>query len=331
MKIKPGYDVNAGRLKMKQFTIFMMLLMVLTACGSDEDILPYIAPVKTTEAVRSEYADSPIYRRHKDAPVKILAIGNSFTENATSHMAWMSDVLNGDSICVTKLTHNGCSLAQHWSFHVNDSPEYKFYYTDAGRWVLSEINKLDDALELFDWDIIVIQQASGESGMYASYQPYLDNLVELFRATNPNAKIAWHYTWPYRAGTEHPYFPNYNCDPLTMYEAILEAGDQASARVDLSIPAATLVREMRKEYPEVENGFSTDGYHISDEMALFALSTLWYECLVAPCLGTSSINPPAYPVKVDPEYFKRARNIIIRMMGYEEEPEEPDSVPMIKC
>lgn len=318
-------------MKMKQITILMILLMSLTACGSDEDILPYIAPVKAAEAVRSEYADSPIYQRHKDAPLKILAIGNSFTENATSQMAWMSDVLNGDSICVTKLTHSGCSLSQHWSFHVNDSPEYRFYYSDAGRWVLTEINTIDDALELFDWDIIVIQQASGESGMYASYQPYLDNLVELFRATNPNAKIAWHCTWPYRAGTEHPYFLNYNSDPLTMYEAILEAGDQASACVDLSIPSATLIWEMRKEYPEVENGFSTDGYHISDEMALFALSTLWYECLVTPLMGTTSINPPFYPSGVDAEYFERAKNIIIRMMGYDEEPDEPNSVPMITC
>lgn len=309
--------------------LFLLIPMIMSACSNDDDLPPYIEPIDQEEVLTSKFENTPIYQRHKDTPLKILAIGNSFTENATTFMPWMAEMINEDSICITKLMHSGCSLSQHWEYHVNNSPEYKLYYSDNGSWFLSEITTIDDALALFNWDIIVIQQASGLSGYYKTYQPYLDNLVRLFRETNPNAKIAWHYTWPYREGTQNDYFADYDNDPLKMYEAILNAGNRASENLDLSIPAATLIWEMRKQYPEVENLFSTDGYHISSNLALYALSTLWYECLVTPFTGTTSINPTEYPESIDPKQFQRAKNIILSLMGYDKDPGNPDSVPML--
>lgn len=230
-------------------------------------------------------------------------------------MPWLFNTLNEDSICIARLTRSGCSLEMHWQSHAEDSPDYDFYFSDSGSWRLSDIKTIDDALHVLDWDVIVIQQASAWSGMYRTYQPYLDSLVKLFRETNPEAKLAWHYTWAYTASTDRTEFKNYDRNPEKMYNAIINAGDRASENFELSIPSATLIKRMREAYPEVENGFSEDGYHIADDIALYALSTLWYEVLAGPYTGTSSLGVTEFPAGIDAEDLQKGLDIVKDLTG----------------
>lgn len=295
-------------------SIALAMIASLSACGNEEVPDPYIKPneKETPEALRH----TNVYERHKGSPLKILAIGNSFTHNAATYLPYLVEKVNADSVCIAKLTRSGCSLSMHWGSHLANTPDYDFFYSDKGEWeICDEIKTLDDALALFPWDIIVMQQASGESGYYSKYQPYLDYLLALIKETNPGAKTAWHYTWAYRKGTEHPYFADYGNDPEKMYQAIMEACDKASAGFDIRIPAAPLIREMRLQYPEAEDGFSSDGYHISDNLALYALSTLWYECLVAPYTGTNSLRVAEYPDGLTADHLALALAVISDLLA----------------
>lgn len=313
---------------MKERTNILSILFVVfflcSSCSDRDEITQEdwngMIAVHTAEAG----SDTLLWQRHEGADLKILAIGNSFTINAATYLPWLVDGLNADSVCVARLTQSGCSLTMHWDNHVDNMPNYDLYYSSSRGWTLSEIKTLDEALTALEWDIIVIQQQSGLSGVWSSYWA-LPGLVQLFRQTNPNAKIAWHYTWPYREGTNHGDFARYDEDPRKMYEAILDAGDKASEDLDIKIPSATLIWEMRRQYPEIEDKFSEDGYHISSDLALFALSTLWYECLVAPSLSGSSLDLEQYPGEIDPEQFARAREIIIGLVGGD----DLSSVPML--
>lgn len=224
--------------------------------------------------------------------------------------------LNGDSICIARLTRSGCSLDMHWKSHEANSDDYDLYYSDNGNWQHSDIKTIDEALNLFDWDIIVIQQASGWSGLYYTYQPYLDNLVKLFRETNEYAMLAWHYTWAYTSWTKHTEFKNYDYDSDKMYKAIIDAGHKASEGFDIQIPSATLIKRMREEYTEVENGFSEDGYHIVDNIALYALSTLWYQVMVYPYFNTSNIDFKDLPDGLSPDSLQKAFDIIKDITTY---------------
>lgn len=288
----------------------LTILMGLTSCGDEPD-MPYMG----VKPAASEKADSlkmndPLWKRHHKAALKILCIGNSFTINATTYMPWLVAGLNSDSICIARLTRSGCSLAQHWTSHVEDTPDYDFYYSDGGGWKLSGIKTIDEALTLLDWDIITIQQTSGHSGLYRTYQPYLDNLVQLFRETNPAGLLAWHYTWAYTPWTEHPEFNNYGRDSDKMYDAIMEAGDKASIGFDIKILSAPLIKKMREEFADVENGFSSDGYHIVDDFALYALSALWYDTLVSPLCGTSRQELNSLPAGVREDGMDKVEEII---------------------
>ncbi len=267
------------------------------------------APAHVIEDTDIIYEDT-LWIRHHDTPLKILAIGNSFTNNATTSMPWLIHTLNNDSICFAKLTQSGSSLGMHWTNHVYDSSEYTLYYSERDHWKLSGIKTIDDALNVLDWDIIIFQQLSGLSGIYGAYQPYLDYLVQLFYATNPDALLGWHYTWAYTPWSQHQDFKNYHYSSEKMYAAILEAADRASEGFDFRIPSATLIKRMREDYPEVENGFSEDGCHITDPLAQYALSSLWYEILIHPSSSTSCLNLTSYPGFVDPQAFQKALDIL---------------------
>lgn len=298
------------KLLIKLLPAVAAMMLSLTSCGDDPDsqwadYVPARLPADTCS-----YRNSTIWLRHHDSSLKILAIGNSFTINAATFIPGLVGSLNADSICVARLTRSGCSLDMHWASHVYGSPDYDLHYSDAGRWASADIRTIDGALQLFDWDIIVIQQASYWSGMYSTFQPYLDNLARLFRETNPGAKLAWHYTWAYTPTTQHSGFANYGYDSDKMFEAIMKAGDEASKAFDIRIPSALLIKRMREEFADVEDGFSEDGYHIADNLALYALSSLWYEVLVGPSTGISSIGLAQIPSGVDAEDMEKVGKII---------------------
>ncbi len=312
--------------KIEALNVLVAILFLCSSCSEKKEFPDSVwAGVVSVNAVE-EGSDTLLWQRHENADLRILAIGNSFTINAATYFPWLVDRLNDDSVCIARLTQSGCSLSMHWDNHVDNKPNYDFYYSDNGGWSLSEIKTIDAALLALDWDVIVIQQQSGLSGVFSSYYP-LPGLVALFRETNPNAKIAWHYTWPYREGTNHGDFARYDENPQKMYEAILEAGDRASEDLDIKIPSATLIWEMRQQYPEIEDQFSEDGYHISNDMALFSLSTLWYECLVTPFLTTSSLDLSQYPEEINPGQFARAKEIIRSLVGADD---DPNSVPTLQ-
>ncbi len=305
------------------------LLFGLSSCENEQEIsdLEYVPAKQPSEP--SVYDDDPLWIRHHDSCFKILAIGNSFTINAATYMPWFINTLSGDSICIARLTRSGCSLDMHWNSHENDSPDYDLYFSDNGAWRLSDIKNIDRALLLFDWDVIVTQQASGWSGLYYTYQPYLDNLVRLFHEACPSALLAWHYTWAYTPWTKHTEFKNYDRDSEKMYDAIMDACDKASENFDIRIPSATLIKRMREEYPEVENGFSEDGYHIVDDIALYALSSLWFETMVYPYFGTSSLSASQFPENVNANTVQRALDIIADLTNWKEDPDNKNSVGMV--
>lgn len=267
----------------------LTLLALMTSCGEDPEYDRLAVDIKVAETHPMLNMATPLWERHHDAPVKILCIGNSFTNNATAYMPWLIERLNADSICIATLTRSGCSLSMHWKNHMENTEDYNLHYSDKGEWKLSDVKTIDRALTFFDWDVITIQQVSGWAGVYTTYQPYLANLLMLFKATNPDASLAWHYTWAYTPTTTHTDFKIYDHNSEKMYQAIMETCDRASEEFDIRIPSATLIKRMREVFPEVENGFSEDGYHISDSFALFALSALWYDVIVTPGCGTSRL------------------------------------------
>lgn len=289
----------------------VFLAVLLSSCGEELEEPEVIAedPVSIENPVEEnpDVSQTPSGR-------KILAIGNSFTINATDYIPRLLAEYRESDITFSRLTRPSCSLEMHWANHVSGKVDYEFEIAENGGWRSLSRSAIDDVLELYDWDVIVIQQVSGLSGIYSSYQPYLDNLIDLFATTNSHPMIVWHRTWAYPATSNHPDFKNYGNSTSEMERAILLASDLLPEEISIRIPSMELINEMRASFPERKDGFTPDGFHLADGEPCYAVACLWHEMLVTPATGISCLDEPYYPIEFDRDGVDRIIETVKRIM-----------------
>ena len=232
-----------------------------------------------------------------DGTLRILAIGNSFSDDGTEYLPALLENLNVENVEVARLYVGGCTLEQHVNFYDNSEAAYKFYHSKAGenKWVESkEKVTMQYALAMGEWDIITMQQASGFSGMYDSYTPYLGRLIEAVKKAQPQAELVWHMTWSYSSDSNHKHYKHYNNDQQQMNSAIDNCLHTLLAEFDeieRIIPSGTTVKSLRKSainnYPK---DLTRDGFHMGHGAGRYALACTWYETLVKPYTGKSMMG-----------------------------------------
>lgn len=230
------------------------------------------------------------FAQHKDGDVlRILAVGNSFSDDGMEYLPALLADIGVKDVELARLYVGGCSLQRHLEFHKKGESPYVFTTSKAGenRWVeQKEKHSLKQALEQGEWDIITLQQQSGLSGIYDSYEPYLSELIEIIKTVQPNAHIAWHMTWSYGTNSTHNNFPRYDRNQQTMTEAIYaatEAACEAHPEIEIIIPAATAIQSLRKS--AINNSpmdLTRDGFHMGYGAGRYALACTWYEELIKP-------------------------------------------------
>ena len=232
-----------------------------------------------------------------DGTLRILAIGNSFSDDGTEYLPALLENLNVENVEVARLYVGGCTLEQHVNFYDNSEAAYKFYLSKAGenKWMENpEKVTMQYALAMGEWDIITMQQASGFSGMYDSYTPYLGRLIEAVKKAQPQAELVWHMTWSYSSDSNHKHYKHYNNDQQQMNSAIDNCLHTLLAEFDeieRIIPSGTAVKSLRKSainnYPK---DLTRDGFHMGHGAGRYALACTWYETLVEPYTGKSMMG-----------------------------------------
>jgi hypothetical protein len=211
--------------------------------------------------------------------IRILCIGNSFSWDAVEQeLAPLCE--EGDQpIIIGNLYYGGCSLEQHYTFlHKNKSP-YSFRYIEHGVRTLNEGYSLRQALKLMQWDYISFQQASHDSGIQGTYEPYLSDLIDTVRSYQPNAKLCWMQTWSYSQDAKHPQFPRYQKSQQIMDDSIHNATIALLERhPELTLipcgKAITLARETK-----LGDTLCRDGYHLNYIYGRYTAACVWYELL----------------------------------------------------
>ncbi|MBE6910957.1 MAG: DUF4886 domain-containing protein [Ruminococcaceae bacterium] len=213
--------------------------------------------------------------------MKVLAIGNSFSQDATRYLHSIAKC-GGDDITVVNLYIGGCPLSRHYRNMLSKEKAYALDFN--GQSTGFHVN-LDEALLSRDWDYITLQQASALSINYDTYQPYLEDLSSYVRMCSPKAKLIIHETWSYEDGCEKLKNLGYDkrCD---MYDALHKAYDfAASATAAYSvIPSGTLFEKLAKCGLPIHR----DTAHASWGIGRYALSLLWYACLTGKNVSDNS-------------------------------------------
>lgn len=213
--------------------------------------------------------------------MKLLSIGNSFSQDAQDWLHRMAQA-NGVELDTVNLCIGGCSLETHWE-HMQDG-EAAYELERNGRFC-DRMVTLAEGLELEQYDVITLQQASHYSGRPQTYVPYLPELVAYCREKHPGAALYFHQTWAYETDADHGAFPVYNNDQQEMFRRLRDASEMASKLVGIPLlPVGEVIQMLRDTVPEFaypNGGLSLcrDGFHLSLDYGRFTAAAVWFRVL----------------------------------------------------
>lgn len=218
-----------------------------------------------------------VYAQQKT--VRILAIGNSFSQDAVEQYLHELAEAEGISTIIGNMFIGGCSLERHVKNARDNAPAYAYRKigTDGKK---REKGKMSLEAVLADeaWDYVSLQQASPFSGMYETYEASLPELIEYVKARLPKkTKLMLHQTWAYASTSKHSGFKNYNWNQLTMYQAIADAVKKAAKanKIKIVIPSGTAIQNARTSF--IGDHLNRDGYHLDVKIGRYTAACTWFE------------------------------------------------------
>lgn len=205
-----------------------------------------------------------VWDTDNDGILEILAIGNSFSEDAMSYVYEIASDIGIKKIVVANLVIGGCSLELHAANAKNDIAAYTYNYNEKGMWEGIDNYKSSTALTSRTWDYVSLQQVSGSSGKAETYNEDLEYMINYVKEKAPGAKLVWHMTWAYQQNSTRPVFGDYDFNQMTMYNAITSAVQSKispNENFDIIVPAGTAVQNARTS--SIGDNITRDGFHLS--------------------------------------------------------------------
>ncbi|MDR1810347.1 MAG: FAD-dependent oxidoreductase [Prevotella sp.] len=247
--------------------------------------------------------------------VRILAIGNSFSEDAVENYLYDLAAAEDIDFIIGNAYIGGCSLERHWNNARKDSiKDYSFRKVVNGVKTEMKQQTIRQCIENEAWDYISLQQVSQKSGIYDSYFPYLDSLIVYVNAhvSNPNFKFILHQTWAYAQNSTHGGFRNYNNSQLSMYNAIMGTHKRILKGKDsvfqVYIPSGTAIQNVRSSI--IGDRLCRDGFHLSYDLGRYTAACTWFEALTGIPVEKNPYKPAALSAREAKIARKAAHNAI---------------------
>lgn len=212
--------------------------------------------------------------------IKILAIGNSFSQDATAYLYQIAKS-GGIDIKVSNMYIGGCSLERH---HMNLKENICDYGYEINGYHVGEKYTLRAGLCEDRWDFITMQQASHYSGLPETYYPHITELSGYIKKYSPNSTQIIHQTWAYEIDSNHGAFPTYDCDQYKMHSMLKSTYTEAAERLCVGIiPSGDVVQRLRStdefDYSKGKPSLCRDGFHMHLLYGRYAVAATWYETL----------------------------------------------------
>lgn len=242
----------------------------------------------------------PSLRAHMDPSgdgvLKIFGIGNSFTIDSMHLLYEVYKAENPDKEIVLSLAYySGCSLSRHVSYIENNSAEYRCYRMDSsilestGKWKITYDVTLKTMLEAENWDIVSLQQNSGNSATASTYNSDIGTIRDFVVETlGYEPEFAWNFTWGYpddeellntssTANNAQNFFKNHGTTEA-MYNKISNAVQTKIVNGNYSfkylMPVGTAVQNARSNYLTAKDLYK-DYCHLNNLGRIIAAYT-WF-------------------------------------------------------
>lgn len=243
--------------------------------------------------------------------MNILMIGNSYTVDASRYLHRIARA-DGVKLTTVCLYIGGCPLERHFRNMHTEANAYELYINgEASGFSVS----LKEALLNRSWDAITFQQASHFSFDYATYQPYLNELMAYAKKLCPKAKHVIHQTWSDAEGSQR--FAQFGfADTKAMFADVEKAYAAAAENTgaDMVVCSGKLILSL------YEKGLSPvwrDSGHVSFGIGRFALGLLWYRMLTGNDIMNNSFADLDEPVSA--EEITEVKKCVCEIAGEGEE------------
>lgn len=213
-----------------------------------------------------------------DDIIKVLAIGNSFSEDAVEYYLHDIAAAAGKKIIIGNLYIGGAPLELHLKNAHNNLAAYSYRKIGLnGEKETREKISIEEALADENWDYVSLQQASSFSGKYGIVEESLRNLWTYVVAhVHPDTRLIYHQTWAYQQDSSHDGFKTYQQDQLVMYDSIMSVTSRIDATGDFAfiVPAGTAIQNARTS--SIGDHFTRDGYHLDLGIGRYTAALAWY-------------------------------------------------------
>ncbi len=250
-----------------------------------------------------------------DNVIRILAIGNSFSEDAVEQYLYELAHEAGYELIIGNAYKGGQSLEGHWKEVMADSKVLDYRKVVGGKKTNYPKRDLQSIIEDEPWDFITLQQASHFSGQAETYEPWLSKLIAYIKvyAKNDDARIGFHMTWAYSQDSNHGGFANYGRDQMTMYQAICNAVDKSMNKhkeLSFLIPSGTAIQNARTS--PLGDTLCRDGFHLDLNTGRYVAACTW----LAAILDENPKSKKFRPEKTDEEAAKIAQKAACKAVKY---------------
>lgn len=280
--------------------LLALVVFFIMACNDENDAPATPKQPETEEPSNPDEENAaPPYFKNNPLPasqgkLRVLAIGNSYTEDGTAYIGEIVEGLGIDpsSYCVYTLTRGSTSL-QNWSDKMDSNDTVAIYRRNAGNITMPK--RQHPLKEIFaqDWDVIVLQQLSTLARDKSTYAPYLRHFIDEIRAncTNPNVALAWQLIHAY--GKDSPY--NKGITGVSRWEEIVKTTKKMVEEdgIDIIIPTGTAIQIARQTDLETASDLTRDNTHLCYGVGRYIAASTWvqtlfspvYDCDIADCIA----------------------------------------------
>ena len=233
----------------------------------------------------TKYFNNPPYPTGADT-LRILAIGNSFTSDATAFLDALVKASGIDEgrICLYMVTEGGASF-DTWIDNYRDEKPLNLQHV-AGKVRMAVKGTLAQLLNQ-QWEVIVVQQVSNLSYVWSSYAS-LKQYVELITSSCPNSNVclAFQLLWSHTV-LEMPYVLQGN---IACYKKMSQRYG-----IDVIIPTGTAIQLARDTRLNDKDNMTRDNWHLNQGVASYIASCTWFEALLRPVFGVPVVGNSAKP------------------------------------
>lgn len=244
--------------------------------------------------------------------IRVLAIGNSFSQDAVEQYLYELAAAQGDSLIIGNAYIGGCSIDRHYNNLLGDSALYEYRKVVSGVRSNQRHAILKNIIRDEQWDIISLQQASHYSGLPKTYTnlAQLKRLVQSF-TTNLHVQFVWHMTWAYADDFESKNFKTYDYSQRKMYSAIVNTMLNVLPGVGLQriIPSGIAIQLARYRFGDILN---RDGYHLSYTLGRYTAACTWCEFLTGKIVDGNTYHPETI-TEEEAQYCQQAAHEAIFM------------------